>query len=135
MKVYFCKIEKSMEKKRLSEQICSFTDRLNVNGMIFKRGMWLPIPEVLDDGNWEISEICEICDLVLMNATDVYYMFAVCKKYHSMPTVHYAGYIVEVTSLHSEFVLINIGTFLETRHYPIATHTVDGEVMFRCKRF
>lgn len=101
--------------------------------MQINRGMWLP--DVPDDGNRKIQKIHEICDIVSLGPADVRDIFVVCKTYHVAPNEHYASYFVEKSSMHNQFSIINIGDFLEKHHYPVKVHQIDGEVMFRCKRF
>lgn len=101
--------------------------------MQFNRGMW--IPEVFDDGNRKIDKTHEICDIVLLTQTNINDTFFICKTYHAIPNEHFASYEIDMSSLHSEFSIINLGEFLQKHHYPVMAHKINSKTMFRCKRF
>lgn len=96
-------------------------------------GMW--IPDVLDDLNRQIVKIHEIGDIVLLTPNDINDFFLICKTYHTMPDEHFAGYEIDISTLHSEFSIVSVADFLQTHHYPIRAHKIGSKVMFRCKRF
>lgn len=93
------------------------------------------IPAVSDDSNQTICTIRQIWDIVLLKPDDINDIFLICKTYNAVPNEHYAGYEIDMSSLHSEFFIVSLTDFLSTHHYPIIKHKIGNRVMFRCKRF
>lgn len=132
--MYYGRLEAFVYKDILSQQTCSFTKKVNVNGMVFKLGLWLPA--VPDSGNHKVSRIMEVCDIVLLDDKDISKLFVVCKAY-TTASLNNSNicYIVDMTSVQNQFSIININEFLLNHHYPVKVHNVNDKFVFRCKRF
>lgn len=116
------------------DQECSFTKKVIVNGMAFKWGMWLPV--AVDSSNSKISQIMQICDIVLLVQNKaIIELFAVCKTYSARSAENNICYIVDMSSVQNQYRIINIREFLLNHHYPVKLHQLYGESMFRCRRF
>lgn len=108
-----------------------FAKKVIVNGIIFSTELWLPKFE--DPKNLKINEVV---DIVLLNFDDIDKIFVVCKTYTSvMYQNHYGCHRVEMDSLEDEMKIISVNDFLAQHHYPVKIHEIQGQYLFRCKRF
>lgn len=131
--MYYEKLEPSIYKDRLSD-VCSFTKKVTINGMVFKWGLWLPV--AVDSSNSKVSEIMQICDIVLLLQNEtITELFAVCKTYRARNADNDIGHIVDMSSVQNQYKIINIREYLLCHHYPVKLHKLKAELMFRCKRF
>lgn len=130
--MYYGRLEASVYKDNLTQQICSFTKKVNVNGMVFKIGLWLPATP--NSGNCKVSLIMEVCDIVLLDIKDITKLFVVCKAY-TTASLNNTCYIVDMASVQNQFSIINIHDFLLNHHYPVKVHNINDKFVFRCKRF
>lgn len=129
-KVYFRKLEECDYKVSLQQQVCSFTNKVVVNGIIFKVGLWLPV--VPDSGNHEVCRVMEICDIV-MDTDSEYYV--VCKTFRTARILNMNLYTVDMSSVENNLTIINIRKYLLNHQYPVKVHKMREEFIFRCKRF
>lgn len=131
--MYYGNLEASICKESLSEHECSFTRKVNINGIVFKWGMWMPFPT--DCANDKVSQIQEICDIFLVKERTVDAVFVVCKTYTVKNNDNNVCYIVDKSSVKKEYTITSIHDYLKHHHYPVKLHKLNGQFMFRCKRF
>lgn len=122
-------LQPSQCKTSMLQKECFFTQKITINGMIFTSGMWLPDFD-------EARRIHEIFEVIVTSPKDIGDIFAVCKTYTTITeNDHYCAYCVKKESLQSELCLINLKNYLLQHQYPVKVHNIDGEFLFRCKRF
>lgn len=123
-------LEPSQYKDMLAPKECWFTKKITVNGMYFET--WLFLPELHDNEN----RAHEIIDFIVASPQKINDIYAVCKTYNTVTqNEHFCAYCVDKNSLQADYTLINIENFLTTHHYPVKVHNINGEFLFRCKRF
>lgn len=121
------------DKQKLLNSQCFFTNRVSVNGMIFKSGQWLP--DTIDSGNKKLTDVFEICDIVMLS-NEIEDIYAVCKSYTVATAMQECNvYSISFSSVKDNFFLIKIKDYLVKHHYPVNVHRLGQETCFRCKRF